>query len=264
MPLKVIDVNDWLKGRNRVLIMGPPNSGKSYSLMSMPRPVHVLSCPGEKGWATIKPDPDNGIHLYAFVEEPGPKKSGETVREVKQLIYDLMSNKKGPVASLAVDGLHKFYEYLIDVAAGGAYFTGDDFEAFAYGVAQREVAAFLTLLSTSDIENVAITTWDGLEKDKAGQSADKTVLRNSPSHVWPDLPGKAAKRIVGEFTATVYATARAGRMTAQGATKERVWQLLPDDEVWGIGLKVPRGVVVPKYIPQAWDSLMAVLDGGAK
>jgi len=77
-------------------------------------------------------------------------------------------------------------------------------------------------------------------------------------HIWPDLPGKAAKRLLGEFTAVLYAKVVT---TKPGQPPTGVWQLQPDNEVWGVGIKCPVEVAskLPNQIPQDYNELMKIL-----
>ncbi|MEK6879083.1 MAG: hypothetical protein AABY22_05715, partial [Nanoarchaeota archaeon] len=54
----------------RVLIVGAPGSMKTTSLLTWPKPLHILSYPGEKGWETI-PTNLEGVKAYVWdVDDP--------------------------------------------------------------------------------------------------------------------------------------------------------------------------------------------------
>lgn len=256
MPIKPMDPETWKKKRSRVLLAGEPGARKTTSLLTWPRPLHVLIMPGEKGGASIIPDPANGVYVYAFEEEHPDKKtpSAMVVMEVKKWTGEILAGKHGPVMSFAVDGLHKLSDYMMDAATAGKFLNGEEFEPTLWGLGRRDILNYVSLVQHSPVENIVFTCWAGPERDRPDKSC-KT------SHIWPDLPGQLAKKALGEFTAVLYASIRPHPKDPQQMIG--VWQLQPDDIVWGCGVKCPVEVArtLPRYIPQDFSILMAALDG---
>lgn len=249
----------------RLLISGPPNSFKTTSLLTCHKPLHILSCPGEKGWETI-PVGVEDIHTYVWeVEDPTKITSASVVAEVDKLLVEVITGKKGPVTTLALDGIHKLYDWdykkarveLEDIPN----MSDDQKDIRAYGNPQGGAyKSFLDRLHkvlASTVPYVVCTVWEDPEKD---DSQDKS--KNAPMHTYPALPGKIAKRIVGEFSAVVYAEVQSPIADLHGAVKG-TWQLRPGGKVWGVGVKAPLEVAMklPKYIPQDFPTLERLLRG---
>jgi hypothetical protein len=253
MPFKTADADTYTRSQSRIMIAGDPNSGKTRSLLTWPRPLHVIAYPGEKGSATIRHNPAEGVHVYIYEGGKTGVNSADCVRELRQLVTDILTGKMGACETIACDGVHKFFDYLLDVATAGDYLEGNEFEPRLYVPAQREFQKHLDTVTFSAVPNVVFTCWSGQERDSVKKEIKTT-------HIWPDLPGKTAKRILGEFTATLYATVRPAAVP--GGEPQFVWQLKPDDQVWGVGIKVPDDVraSLPKYIPQDWKVLMDTLN----
>ena len=248
----------------RVLISGPPNSFKTTSLLTWPRPIHIISCPGEKGWETI-PVGVEGVHSYVWeIEDPTKVTSASVVAEVDKLILDILTGKKGPVTTLALDGLHKLYDWDYKQARmelEDAQLSDDMKDIRAYGNAQggayKHFLDRLHKMLASTVPYVVCTVWEDPEKD---DPQDKS--KNAPMHVFPALPGKIAKRIVGEFSTVVYAEVSSPVADLKGEVKG-TWQIRPGGKVWGVGVKAPLDIAVklPKSIPQDFPTLERLLKG---
>jgi hypothetical protein len=83
------------------------------------------------------------------------------------------------------------------------------------------------------------TSWSELEKDDPTDTS-----KNAPSHVLPDLPGKAARRVLGEVAITFHSTI--------SPKNEYVWQTKPGGKIYGAGIKGNAALVakVPMFIEQ--------------
>lgn len=258
MPIVEMDPETWVKKRSRILIAGEPNSRKTSSLLTWPRPIAILSYPGEKGAASILPDPANGVHVWTYSVDPNkPESSSEVVKNIRDLTVKIVTGqaKQGiKFESFAGDGIHKYAEYILDAATGGNYFSGEEFDAKLYMEQRRVLLKYIDMVANSSIANVVFTCWTALEKDNPQERGS-----NPSRHLWPDLPGQLAKKILGEFTATLYALVRS---PMPGKPVEGVWQLQPDSEVWGVGVKAPSSIAtkLPKYASQDWKVLMDLLD----
>ena len=252
MPFK--QVANTSRTPRRVLIQGAPNTGKTHSFLTWPRPAHYIALPGEKGSDTIPTGlPDLTAHFWE--SDPGEKTSSQAViQAVDRLVFDTLAGKQGEVVSLMLDGLHKYYDHVLNMATGGAYFNGEEFEPKLYARAHEHFKYFLDRVLTTAVPYIVCTSWDGRE-------ADKPELKSmSPTHIFPDFPGKMAKRIMGEFPIVMYATIK---YTQEGKVEGATWQLRPQGSVWGAAVKAPLEVVerLPLTIPQDFKVLEKVLQG---
>src|SRR5229473_2064730 len=208
MPFKQLDKDTWKKGVSRTLIVGPPNSFKTTSISTWPRDIHWISYPGEKGHSSI-PAGDPGVHAYVWEADDLTKFSpSSVVTEIEKLTIEILTLKHGPITTFAGDGLHKLYEFYLlqelaalkQVFGGSPEFAGATDEELeeklsgkAYGRAHSSFKHYLDIVGFSGVEHAVFTIWDGEEKDNPDNK------RGGPSHVFPDLPGKMARRIMGEF-----------------------------------------------------------------
>ena len=245
----------WAKRARRVLIVGSPNSGKTTSLTTWPKPIAIQSYPGEKGTTSIP----NGEGIQSFVwDHPDPEKGVDwagVVRETRQLTVELLAGKHGTIQTFAGDGLHKLHSVFLAEVCGGANMRGEDFEPRLYGPAHTKFFQYIDLVTRSNVPNVVFTVWDGHEKD------DPDERGSSPSrHVFPELPGPTApKRMMGEFAVGLYAT-REG----SGPATQFMWLTQPTGKVWGAGLKMPAEIAkrVPLKVKQDWTVLEKILIPG--
>ena len=110
-----LDRSSWEFVISRDLRVGPPNSGKTVSLLTNERPLYIISYPGEKGSSSIPVfgKDAEGVQAYIWKEDDVTKnKPGAIIKAVETLTWDIMTGKEapiGPVKSFAGDGLHKLY-----------------------------------------------------------------------------------------------------------------------------------------------------------
>lgn len=237
----------------RVLLVGPPNSRKTTSLLTFPRPIHIMSYPGEKGYETIPTNLD-GAHSYIWTtpEVGKPESATSTVSTVRKETVKIISGGYGPINTFAGDGLHKLYGTILDSVTDGAFSKGEEFEPKLYGRAAQWFLDYLDLVMHSKVPYVVFTVWPEHEKDRKKSPGEKDS--DVPSHIYPDLPGRMAKRIMGEFNVVVYCTLKRPK---PGEPEAAVWQTRPSGEVWGCQIKGPEPIVsrIPLYVPAEWPVL---------
>ena len=240
---------------NRMLVMGPPNSGKTESGKTWPRPTHHFFYPGERGEATAIGNvaPDYKVYKWTLTDAE-KMSSGAVVTAVETLTWEILGGKYGPVTSFIGDGIHKYYGFILDWITGGSFFKGEEFDTKLYARSHEHFIYYVQRIAASLTDNVAFLCWDGQEPDTPGQ-------RGGPSHTYPDFPGKMAKRIMGEFGVVVYAEVN-WAMRMPGKAAPATWQLIPEGKVWGAGIKVPLDVVLglPIRIEQSFPKLVETLD----
>lgn len=233
--------------RRRLLISGEPNTRKTTSLLTLPPPRAIVSSPGEKGYDTIPLNDPETIPFIWQLDEGRKVDSHTVVADVVKVSMECITGKHGKITSFAFDGIHKFFEYIMDSVTDGAWFLGEEFEPKLYGVGYRAFEDFLSRLTHNQLPVVAFTCWAENEGDRTKKPGEKAS--DIPSHIWPSLPGKMAKKIVGEFSVVVHQSLR--KLQPTEAEPQGVWQTRPAGEVWGCGLKGTVEVVkrIPTYIP---------------
>src|SRR3990167_6983976 len=200
-----IEVVHTSRTPRRVLNQGGPNSGKTHAFLTWPRHLKegddyaawAVCLPGEKGYDTLPTDlPD--LHVRRWESSPAEKTSSKAVLDaVERLVLrDILGT--GKVTSLLMDGAHKLYEHALNYVTGGAFFSGEEFEPRLYSRAHEIFKYFLDRVNSTPTPYIVWTVWDGREMDKP------ELKSASPTHIFPDFPGKMAKRVMGEFSVVVY------------------------------------------------------------
>jgi len=245
-----LDTN-WRRLLTRVLLVGPPNSGKTTSLRTFPTPLIVQSYPGEKGTTSI-PYAEGVKAFIGELPQPGdPVNYGQIIRETESQTTEILTGKHGPCQTFAGDGLHKLYAIYLAEATAGASADGKDFEARLYGSAHRRFFKYLDMVCRSAVPHVVFTCWDGREKDDPDEGG------SSPSrHIFPELPGQAAKAVMGEFALVLYATRQ-----GSGPAAKYLWQTQPMGKVWGAGAKLPLEIAkrLPLTVEQDWARVAQII-----
>ncbi len=119
-----------------------------------------------------------------------------------------------------------------------------------YNRAREHFRYYIQRVMASPVKYVVFTCWDGKESD--------TGEKGSTMHIMPDLPGKAAKEIMGEFSVVVYSTVEWGQRQP-GKLAPAFWQLLPEGRVWGAAVKAPVEMI--PFLPPKCAQSLPVLEG---
>jgi hypothetical protein len=260
MPFEVHTKKSSEDRRTRVLQCGPPNSRKTSTFLTWPKPIIFINVPGEKGQDTIPADTE-GILSFNFVLPADGKlpSAQKAIDELDTLITHVLAGKHGQPATVIVEGLHKLNELYMDAVTDGAFNNGEEFDPRFYGRGKTMLLEFITRLSLSKVPHVGFSVWDDYEKDrqKKGTEDAKSYGSTVNEHIYPALFGKLAKRIMGEFSVVCF---NKQARNAKGET-EWVWQIQPGGEVWGAGVKLPpeRAAKLPANIPMGFQSLHGIL-----
>lgn len=279
MPLKELTPELGLKRIRRVLLIGGPNTRKTTSVIrTFPRPLHIMSYPGEKGSGVI-PTNDPEVKGYIWEEEDDPSKTSYTqmINEVEKSTWDILAGNRGPIKTFAGDGLHKLASlywnreyarlksvYADQIAAGKTDRDGQPLEEAlkirAYGNenfgATKEIMQYVSRVIQSNVDTVVFTCWEGVEAE------DKELAGNNQRHIFADLPGRLARRVVGEFGVVLFA--EVGLPDPTGKSRA-TWQTRKQGKVWGVGVKVMPEIAdkLPPIVEQDWNKLYELLTKGA-
>ena len=239
--------------RQRIMISGLPGTRKTTSLLTFPRPIGIVSFPGEKGYDTIPLDDPTIIPFVYQADSATVVNSDKILAEVDRTMVDLIAGKHGSIQTLAGDGLHKFVDYVLDSVTGGAYFGGEEFEPKLYRRAYDAFTSYLDRWCQTMIPVVVFTCWAEYEADRIRKPGEKQS--DIPSYIYPALPGKLAKSILGEFSVVVHQTLRKGAPTDQEVSG--YWQTRPAGEVKGCTIKGPVEIVkrIPTFIKADYQEL---------
>lgn len=269
--------------RRRVLITGETGSGKTRSLRTFPGPKIILNCPGEFGQDTLlKGDGsplDDDTKVIVWESDPEkPITSTAIVEDFRRMLFRIAQGKEGPCHTLAIDGIHKAYEYMMDAKSGGEYFAGSPFKTESRNdsqvvdprvsaQAEHLLADTLSIVHLSRIPIVVVTIWDkgtGIRKAKVQGDGTKEKWQDIPQHAMPALYSNASRKILGQFGVCVYASVATKKVEkVVNGVKQFVserqwrWQTQPDAEVGACAVKGDDGIVttIPKFIPADWNEL---------
>jgi len=217
------DLDSWKTTFRRVLLNGPPLSGKTSGLLTFPALRHILVAPGEIGHSSIKEDDNTKLYYWEFDPGASGVQYARLWANLQKLTMQILGGQFGPVTTFGVDGLHKIY-YTIMKALG--YTSGTDPKE--YVKYHEAFEGYLNPILSSKIPYVAMTVYDGQEAIEVGSKV---------TAVFPDLPGKQAKAIMGKFP-VVFHTERRG----DGGKERFVWQLRASGKIQGCGVHVPPDV----------------------
>lgn len=251
------DLDTLRKKFRRVLLNGPPNSGKTTSLRTWPGPVVGLHYPKEKGTSSLPFKTLDGQPITGFIPPEIDVTKAQDWRallaDLRKTTIDILAGKMGPVRTFFGDGIHKAYQIFLASVVNGANFTGEEFEPKLYVKAHSLFWEYIDLIQSSNVEYVVLTCWDGAEQDN---SLDDSKEGKKKRHILPDLPGQAAKKVMGEFSLVLNAG-----IEGVGAAAKYYWQTQPGGYVWGAGMKLPIEVVqklkLGREVPQDFTALDA-------
>lgn len=239
--------------------MGGPNTGKTTSLLTCERPLHVISYPGELGVASLPQG--EGIHTYIWETSPEEKIDSQyVVNQVEKLTWDIIGGKYGGVRTLAGDGIHKLAYYYLDAASGGTFFRGEDFElerkfgkVDPYSKCYNNFMRYLERVWQSPVPYFIATCWDGTEPDSY------KGVEVKGGRIYPGVPGQLAKKMLGMFSVVLYTHVEESSVPTKPA--EYYWQTKADQKVAGASIKITPDLhaKLPHRIRQDFVALQALL-----
>ena len=243
-----------------ILIAGAPDTGKSASLLTFPRPLYVISCPLEEGLGTLPRNlPDVKVFSYPLKLSDAVS-WGDVIEQVRKDVVCILAGTQGPVkgGTLALDGVHMLYDCWTYKTTGGVIGEVKALEAFKLYPATNH-PFFMDLLRWKQqaIERgmyYVVTAWMTPKKDQLNTANEK--MRDITFKEWPDLAGQAGKEITGKFSIKL-------KSVVEGEGRDRIfwWKTTTDTDTGGIGIKGPVEIVskIPLLLPQKWPSLAKYL-----
>lgn len=261
MPFKALTNDDRYLPAGRVLSWGPPNTFKTTAIVeTWPEDRDVtgskqfISLPGEKGYESIPSRPSIISHVWQ-VNDVSSVSPHAVLREANEILAQVVSTAP---TTLAVEGIHKYYDFAYQAAFEDLVSSGMDEEKAsgpAYGKAHKTTLNFINRLSASKIPYLVLTCWEGEEKDDP-----KDKSRNATKHRAPMLPGKLATWITGEFGVSVRTFIKRTPTAILGG-----WQITPDPQAPGCAVKVEKAIAqsLPRTIPQDFRVLRDLVSGSS-
>jgi hypothetical protein len=243
-----IDSQTWRRAFSRILWNGPPLTGKTTGTMTLPRPCHLVVIPGELGYSSVMPESDYHIHAWEY-DPTDPKSSASASwRELQEVITAILSGKHGEVKSLVIDGLHKLYDLGMRAEGWTAASVDDEKSGRQYTKYHDKFSTFLSRVLGSGVPLVGATCYDGLEAVEPGSKI---------TQVFPLLPGRMAKDVMGMFPVVFHTELEAGRY---------YWTLKAQGKMQAAGLHVPTKFIgmMPPRIEIMVDKKTGEIAGGWK
>ena len=221
--LHEVDLDNWKTSFGRILLDGPPLSGKTTGFLTFPETRHILIAPMELGHSSIRETDQTKKYWVEFDPSSTTVQYARMWAYIQKITTEILAGKYGKVTTFGLDGLHRIY-YMIMKANG--YNSNTDPREF--GKYHELFNNYLAPILSSKIPFVVATCYDGVEATEAGSKV---------TSLFPDLPGKMAKHIMGLFPA-VFHTERRGL----GEKEQYFWQLRTTGKVQGVGMHLPPEV----------------------
>jgi hypothetical protein len=244
--LTEIDLDSWKSTFRRVLVNGPPLSGKTTSFLTFPTKQHILVAPGELGHSSVRENDDTKLYYWTFDSGASNMQYLKTWINVQKMTNDILSGKFGEVTTFGLDGLHKLYSLIM--RAKGWTPNSDAKEYVKY---HDEFGTYVNSILNSKVPYVVASCYDGNEAVEPGSKI---------TQVFPDLPGKQAKLIMGMFPVCFHAERR-----GEGDKETFVWRLRATGKIQAAGMHLPTDIKAkfPAELPQDWKLVEEILSKAA-
>lgn len=241
--LEEIDLDGWKNTFRRVLVNGPPLSGKTTSFLTFPPKRHIFIAPGELGHSSVREDETTKLYYWEFDPNSTNVQYMRTWVYVQRLTQEILAGKHGEVTTFCIDGLHKLY-YVIMKAMG---FTSNS-DPKEYVKYHEAFANYMHFVLGGPTPFVVASSYDGNEAVEAGSKV---------TQIFPDLPGKMAKQVMGMFPVVLHSE-RNGELEKERFT----WRLRASGKIQGVGMHLPIEIKkrFPAEIDQDWRKIEAIVN----
>ena len=290
------------QSKTRLLISGMPNTGKTHSLSTFiygpfdyysddleerkqalehaeqqNKQMAILSCPGEKGIKSLH----HTDHITSYIYETSKDEDVADVKWSKTALdsFNYITHEvivKDEPDILVVDGFHSLWDQIMNRTTNGDYLKGlsigsdtNPYEAARlYSQAHNAFGQYITALYHSNIPLIVATTWEDWESGTTEAEAGKAQSIGATRYLWPAIPGKMGKAIVGQFDARVSARLEKkcfhDKCSMRDKEEHFVWQFLSKNDVRGVGIKGLRSpskkMKERPFIHQQWDILKQLME----
>ena len=241
-----LSLEQTVKLLRRWLVNGPPNSGKTFSWYTLPgKAIQAITYPRELGHITMPWATKAGVpikHYYWELDVAQEIDWKRLATEVEVVTREILLGKKGPCDTFVGDGLHKLYSVMFMAECEGhPELVDEKLVGRKYGNTHERFWKYIDMVLACGIPYVAMSCWDGADKDNV---LDKS--KEATRHMYPDLPGQAAKQIMGKFSVVFSA-----RTIGTGDAQMFRFQTRAGGDTRGAGVKVP---------PHVKDAVKKILD----
>jgi hypothetical protein len=202
-----------------------------------------LVAPGELGHSSVREDDNTKLYYWTFDAGASNMQYLKTWINVQKITNDILGGKFGEVTTFGLDGLHKLYS-LIMRAKGWT----PDSDAKEYVKYHDEFGKYVNLILNSKVPYVVASCYDGNEAIEPGSKI---------MQIYPDLPGKQAKLIMGMFPCCFHSERR-----GEGDKETFVWRLRATGKVQAAGMHLPGDIKVqfPAELQQDWKLVEEILN----
>ena|SRR3990167_839180 len=237
-----VDLDSWKTTFRRLLINGPPLSGKTTSLKTFPAIQRIIAAPGELGHSSIREDEYTKLYYWEVDPAASNVQYARVWAQVQRLTNEILAGKHGELTTFAIDGLHKLI-FVIMCANGWT----PDTEGKVYPKYYKLFNEYLGPILASTIPYVVCTTYDGREALEPGSKI---------SQVFPELPGKLAKDVMGTFPVAFHSVRQ-----GDGENQKFLWELRARGNMQAAGMHLPPELtkLFPATMPQDWNEIEKIL-----
>jgi len=241
--LEEIDLDSWKSTFRRVLVNGPPLSGKTTSFLTFPSKRHILVAPGELGHSSVREDENTKLYYWEFDPNSTNVQYMRLWVYVQRITQEILTGKHGEVTTFGLDGLHKLYTVVM--LAKGWTPDSDPKEYVKY---HAEFGKYMQMVLGSPTPYVVASSYDGNEALEAGSKI---------TQIFPDLPGKMAKQVMGMFPVVLHS-----ERNGDGATEKFMWRLRSTGKIQAAGMHLPAEIRnrFPAEIEQDWSRVEAIVN----
>ena len=250
MPAKDIDSKTNERGMRRLMIIGPPTGRKTTALLTLPHPLLVEGCPGEKNTFVVPNAEARRVRMWEPVDYSIDMKWNPVWDEWKQETALALSGKLGAYRTVVFDGAHKVFDLVLRAARQSCVTKSGEVDGMrAWVKAHDDFLQWFSMGYYANVEYVVWTAWSAVEKKDP--TADPNSEAGKRRVVLPDFMGRIQRTIMGEVN-IVYADTYAGKA---------YWQIRSDEFVEGVGIRVPADQAdkLPLKIAADWNELSKVL-----
>lgn len=245
----------------------------------------ILNCPGEFGSRTLfnYRNIPNMECIYYEAEESEDVNSVEwseyALAQFDKIFTQVVKDRPN---ILVLDGIHSLWSHIMNRTTGGEYLQGLDLNinpktgnvdpyrsARFHNQSHNAFGQYIAGLYNGPIPFIICTTWEEWEQGQVESSRPGGI--ESKRYLWPSIPGKMAKEIVGKFDARISARlhdicSEPNCLERKSRTQHHVWQILPDSNVVGLGInglnikKLPKSIREVPFIHQNYANLKELIE----